>query len=115
MAIDTDYHEGDAVSFDHIGELPEVRLYLDSGKHNFMLHGGFGIRYIRESNADAALAAADREVGRLKCCGNYFYSSSAICCEPQLLETDGDNYVETHGGRNPCHFTPSRWTRRETP
>lgn len=51
---------------------------------------------------------------RLRVCGNCFHSSSAICCEPLLLETDGDNYVETHGGRNSCHFKPSRWTGRGT-
>lgn len=55
-----------AVTVTHIGELPEVRRYHDDGKHYFILHGGFGIRYIRESIADAALAAAGREVERLR-------------------------------------------------
>lgn len=102
------------MTLDHIGELPEVRLYLDSGKHNFMIHGfcrGFGIRYIRESNADAALAAADREVGRLKCCGNCHW----MHCDFDDCTDDVDR--ELLGGcspADPCHFTPSRWTGRRS-
>lgn len=62
----------------------------------------------------AVVVALEAANERLKVCGNCFHSSSAICCEPLLLETDGDNYVETNGGRHPCHFKPSRWTVKET-
>ena len=47
-------------------ECAEVEEYFDDGKHNFMLHGGFGIRYIRESNADKTILALARLVAKYK-------------------------------------------------
>jgi len=47
-------------------ECAEVEEYLDDGKHNFMLHGGFGIRYIRESKADKTILALAHLVAKYK-------------------------------------------------
>jgi hypothetical protein len=45
-----------------MSELEAVRRYYEDG---IMLHGGFGIRYIRESIADAAINALRAENERL--------------------------------------------------
>jgi hypothetical protein len=52
------------VSLDHIGELPEVVEWEDNW-HGENLHLSGDQEWARDE-ADAALAAADREVGRLR-------------------------------------------------
>ncbi len=46
-------------------ELAETERYTGDVKHNFMLHGAFGIRYIRESKADAMAAELLAEINTL--------------------------------------------------
>ena len=103
------------MSLDHIGELPEVRRYYDDGKHNFMLHGACGIRYIRESIADAALAAVDREVERREMCGSCrLWNPHSDADDMYVCFSPGATFGPTKPGC-PCRFTPSHWMGRGTP
>lgn len=89
------------MTLDHIGDLPEVVKY-ESYKGSMTL--------AEMHRADDALAAADREVGRLKCCGNCdeWHPSGHRC----YMGDDGTVFTDR---MDPCHFTPSRWAERSTP
>lgn len=67
--------------------------------------------YWHNELADALIAALEAENEKLRCCGNcrqhvWVTKECRIMRETPLHPTD----VRAH---DPCHFTPSRWTRRE--
>jgi hypothetical protein len=92
---------GDAVTLDHIGELPEVREY--EHLHDTHYYDGEDGPDTGHRLADAALAAADREVGRLK-------EKLTIAFRLYLQRADAD-LVELLAAEQ----SPSRETGVETP
>ena len=60
---------------------------------------------VDEDKADALIAALQEENDNLKCCGNCGHWSDFDLC----AVGGHDNFM----GNDHCHFTPSRWQRRE--
>lgn len=91
------------MNLDHIGELPEVRRYYEVGMGRF------------DNCADAALAAADREVGRMR---------AGLVEFRRIVDEECRSGYDDWGGQATntavdvilsVFDDPSRWTRSEAP
>ena len=78
---------------------------LDKAREELEYQTHQGDRYDVRQAADAIIAALEAEVERLKVCGNCRHWSDFDLC----AVGGHDNFM----GNDACHFTPSRWQRRE--